>query len=154
MSPALAKWMESKKLFTLTGKGSEGNRGEVEVIPTGNYGIDHILIGAGGIPRGRITEIFGAPSGGKSTPVFHTIVSAQKAGQACMYIAAAHASGPSSAISSVIATMPRGESGNASAAAMAPVMFVQPPDPCISSHVFASWSVSASGSLIHPCGSS
>lgn len=92
MSPALAKWMESKKLFTLTGKGSEGNRGEVEVIPIGNYGIDHVLIGAGGVPRGRITEAFGQAGAGKSTLVFHTIASAQKAGLACFYVDAEHAS--------------------------------------------------------------
>jgi recombination protein RecA len=37
------------------------------VLPTGIFGVDHYLIGSGGIPRGRITEIYGAPSGGKGT---------------------------------------------------------------------------------------
>ncbi len=91
-APAMAKWLEEHGVFTLTGKGSSPTRHDVEVIPTGNYGIDHVLIGAGGIPRGRITEAFGGTSAGKSTLSFQIIASAQRMGLACLYIDAEHAS--------------------------------------------------------------
>lgn len=67
---------------------------KVNVIPTGILGIDNIL-GVGGLPRGRITEIYGVESSGKSTLALHTIAEAQRLGLgACAYIDAEHAFDP------------------------------------------------------------
>lgn len=62
----------------------------VETIPTGSIGLDHAL-GVGGIPRGRITEIYGAESSGKTTLAIHIIAEAQKQGGICAIIDAEHA---------------------------------------------------------------
>lgn len=58
---------------------------EVEAIPTGSYLLDHAL-GVGGIPRGRITEIFGVDSSGKTTLCQHIVAGAQKEGLTCAFI--------------------------------------------------------------------
>lgn len=63
---------------------------EVETIPTGSIGLD-IALGVGGVPRGRITEIFGAESSGKTTLAIHIIAEAQKQGGVCAIIDAEHA---------------------------------------------------------------
>lgn len=63
---------------------------DIEVIPTGISVIDK-AIGAGGVPRGRITEIFGAEASGKTTLCLHTIVQAQKQGLGVGFIDAEHA---------------------------------------------------------------
>lgn len=63
---------------------------DVETIPTGSLGLD-IALGVGGIPRGRITEIFGAESSGKTTLAIHIIAEAQKQGGVCAIIDAEHA---------------------------------------------------------------
>jgi len=62
----------------------------VEVIPTGSPALD-IALGVGGIPRGRVTEIFGAESSGKTTLALHVIAQAQKLGGIAVYIDAEHA---------------------------------------------------------------
>jgi len=62
----------------------------VEVIPTGSLSLD-IALGVGGIPRGRVTEIFGAESAGKTTLALHIIAQAQKLGGKAVYIDAEHA---------------------------------------------------------------
>ncbi|MGH9619922.1 MAG: recombinase RecA [Bryobacteraceae bacterium] len=62
----------------------------VEVITTGSIGIDHAL-GAGGFPRGRVVEIFGPESSGKTTLALHVIAEAQRAGGAAAFIDAEHA---------------------------------------------------------------
>lgn len=62
---------------------------KVDVIPTGIIPIDEAI--GSGIPRGRITEIFGAEATGKTTLCFHTIASAQKMGLGCAFIDAEHA---------------------------------------------------------------
>lgn len=62
----------------------------VEVIPTGSPALD-IALGVGGIPRGRVTEIFGAESSGKTTLALHIIAQAQKLGGIAVYIDAEHA---------------------------------------------------------------
>jgi recombination protein RecA len=61
-----------------------------DVISTGSLGLD-IAIGVGGIPRGRIVEIFGPESVGKSTLALHVVASAQKMGGICAYVDAEHA---------------------------------------------------------------
>jgi recombination protein RecA len=62
----------------------------IPVISTGVLGID-LAIGVGGIPRGRITEIFGPPTSGKTTLALHVISEAQKAGLSCAYVDAEQA---------------------------------------------------------------
>ena len=62
----------------------------IDVIPTGSLGLD-LALGVGGIPRGRITEIFGPESSGKTTLAFHVVAEAQKAGGTALYIDVEHA---------------------------------------------------------------
>jgi len=61
-----------------------------EVIPTGSLGLDAAL-GVGGLPRGRITEIYGPESSGKTSICLHVIAEAQKMGGTCTFIDAEHA---------------------------------------------------------------
>ena len=63
---------------------------DVETVSTGSIGLDNAL-GVGGVPRGRITEIFGAESSGKTTLAIHVIAEAQKQGGVCAIIDAEHA---------------------------------------------------------------
>jgi recombination protein RecA len=65
----------------------------VEVISTGSLAIDHAL-GAGGFPRGRVMEVFGPESSGKTTLALHVIAEAQKAGGTAAFIDAEHALDP------------------------------------------------------------
>lgn len=65
----------------------------LNVIPTGSIGLD-MALGVGGIPRGRIIEIFGPESSGKSTLASHIVAEAQKLGGICAYIDAEHAMDP------------------------------------------------------------
>ncbi|HRY62929.1 MAG TPA: recombinase RecA, partial [Candidatus Paceibacterota bacterium] len=65
----------------------------VDAIPTGSIGID-IALGVGGLPRGRIIEIFGPESSGKTTLALHVVSEAQKKGGVCAYIDAEHAMDP------------------------------------------------------------
>ncbi len=82
------------------GKGSIMRLGEaapklaVESIPTGSIALD-LALGVGGVPRGRIIEIFGPESAGKSTLVQHIMAEAQRAGGVAAYIDAEHALDPS-----------------------------------------------------------
>ncbi len=62
----------------------------VDVIPTGSFGLD-LALGVGGFPRGRIIEIYGPESSGKTTIALHTIAEAQKTGGICAFIDAEHA---------------------------------------------------------------
>jgi recombination protein RecA len=66
---------------------------EVEAIPTGSLALD-ISLGVGGVPRGRITEIYGPESSGKTTLAYHIVAEAQKAGGIAAYIDAEHAVDP------------------------------------------------------------
>ncbi|HVM73306.1 MAG TPA: recombinase RecA [Candidatus Paceibacterota bacterium] len=66
---------------------------DVDAIPTGSIGIDWAL-GIGGLPRGRIVEIFGPESSGKTTLSLHVIAEAQKKGGICAFIDAEHAVDP------------------------------------------------------------
>jgi len=63
---------------------------DVEVVSTGSIGLDYAL-GVGGLPRGRITEIYGPESSGKTTMAIHVIAEAQKQGGICAIIDAEHA---------------------------------------------------------------
>ncbi len=81
------------------GKGSIMRLGEtadmnIEVIPTGSLDLD-IALGIGGVPRGRIIEIFGPESSGKTTVALHIIAEAQKLGGIAAFIDAEHALDPS-----------------------------------------------------------
>ena len=66
---------------------------ETEVVPTGSIGLD-IALGIGGLPRGRIVEIYGPESSGKTTLALHVIAEAQKRGGICAFIDAEHALDP------------------------------------------------------------
>lgn len=66
---------------------------DINVIPTGSIGLD-MALGVGGIPRGRIIEIFGPESSGKTTLSLHIVAEAQKTGGVCAYIDAEHAMDP------------------------------------------------------------
>ena len=83
------------------GKGAVMRLGEeaaqrlsTEVIPTGSLALD-IALGAGGIPRGRVTEIYGSESAGKSTLAIHIMAETQKLGGIAAYVDAEHALDPS-----------------------------------------------------------
>ena len=62
----------------------------VDVIPTGSVALD-VALGCGGLPRGRIIEIYGPESSGKTTLTLHAIAEAQRAGGVCAFIDAEHA---------------------------------------------------------------
>jgi recombination protein RecA len=70
--------------------GSESPRVRLDALPTGAINLD-AAIGVGGIPRGRVTEIFGPESSGKTTLALHVVANAQRQGGAAAYIDAEHA---------------------------------------------------------------
>ena len=72
--------------------GDEG-RAPIEVIPTGSIALD-VALGIGGLPRGRVVEIYGPESSGKTTVALHAIASAQRAGGIAAFIDAEHALDP------------------------------------------------------------
>ena len=81
------------------GKGSIMRLGQretvdTEVVSTGSLGLD-IALGIGGLPRGRVVEIYGPESSGKTTLALHVVAEAQKAGGTCAFIDAEHALDPS-----------------------------------------------------------
>jgi recombination protein RecA len=87
-----------KAIHTKFGEGSilkfgDSPKVNISVIPTGSIGLD-MALGIGGIPRGRIIEIFGPESSGKTTLSLHIVAEAQKLGGVCAYIDAEHAMDP------------------------------------------------------------
>jgi recombination protein RecA len=87
-----------KSIQTKFGEGAIMKLGDtpkisLSVIPTGSIGLD-IALGIGGVPRGRIMEIFGPESSGKTTLALHIVAEAQKLGGICAYIDAEHAMDP------------------------------------------------------------
>jgi len=66
---------------------------EIEAIPTGSLALD-IALGIGGLPRGRVVEIFGPESSGKTTLALHVVAEAQSRGGACAFVDAEHALDP------------------------------------------------------------
>ncbi len=80
------------------GKGSvmrlgEDNRQPIDVIPTGSVALD-VALGIGGLPRGRVVEVYGPESSGKTTVALHAIANAQAGGGICAFIDAEHALDP------------------------------------------------------------
>src|ERR1700694_3830057 len=73
--------------------GSREAAADTEVISTGSLGLD-IALGIGGLPRGRVVEIYGPESSGKTTLALHVIAEAQKTGGTCAFIDAEHALDP------------------------------------------------------------
>lgn len=73
--------------------GGENPIAEIEAISTGSLGLD-IALGIGGVPRGRIVEIYGPESSGKTTLALQVIAEAQKAGGTCAFVDAEHALDP------------------------------------------------------------
>jgi recombination protein RecA len=74
--------------------GQRGGSVDVEVVSTGSLGLD-LALGIGGLPRGRIIEIYGPESSGKTTLALHVIAEAQKKGGICAFVDAEHALDPS-----------------------------------------------------------
>ena len=70
--------------------GEEGGQVAVEVIPTGALALD-VALGAGGVPRGRVVEIYGPEGSGKTTLTLHVIAEAQQTGGTCAFVDAEHA---------------------------------------------------------------
>ncbi len=73
--------------------GARGGDEQIEVIPSGSLGLD-LALGIGGLPRGRIVEIYGPESSGKTTLALHAIAEAQRRGGTCAFIDAEHALDP------------------------------------------------------------
>lgn len=73
--------------------GKAGTELDIETVSTGSLGLD-IALGVGGLPRGRIIEIYGPESSGKTTLALHTIAEAQKTGGICAFVDAEHALDP------------------------------------------------------------
>ncbi|MBD3234756.1 MAG: DNA recombination/repair protein RecA, partial [candidate division Zixibacteria bacterium] len=73
--------------------GSDGVAVGIAAIPTGSLSLDFAL-GVGGIPRGRVVEVFGPESSGKTTLALHMVAEAQKAGGIAAFIDAEHALDP------------------------------------------------------------
>ena len=78
---------------TVMRMGDEGAQVRVDAIPTGALSLD-LALGIGGVPRGRIVEVFGPESSGKTTLVYHIVAEAQKLGGVCAFIDAEHAMDP------------------------------------------------------------
>src|SRR5947209_14580684 len=80
------------------GKGSVMKMGEtthmgIESIPTGALSLD-LALGIGGLPKGRVVEIYGPESSGKSTLAMHVVAEAQRNGGICAYVDSEHAMDP------------------------------------------------------------
>jgi len=87
-----------KSIQTKFGEGSimklgDKPRVDIDAIPTGSIGLDYAL-GIGGLPRGRVIEIYGTEASGKTTLALHVIAEAQKRGGICAFIDAEHAMDP------------------------------------------------------------
>src|SRR5947209_7525345 len=78
---------------TIMRMGDPGARVAVDAVPTGALSLD-LALGIGGVPRGRMVEIFGPESSGKTTLVYHIIAEAQKLGGVCAFVDAEHAMDP------------------------------------------------------------
>ncbi len=73
--------------------GARPGNEEIDVVPSGSLGLD-LALGIGGFPRGRVIEIYGPESSGKTTLALHAIAEAQKRGGTCAFIDAEHALDP------------------------------------------------------------
>ncbi|MFO7602599.1 MAG: ATPase domain-containing protein, partial [Gammaproteobacteria bacterium] len=73
--------------------GDQGALRDIEAISTGSLGLD-VALGIGGLPKGRVVEIYGPESSGKTTLTLQVIAEAQKAGGTCAFVDAEHALDP------------------------------------------------------------
>ena len=71
----------------------EQKKSDLKIVPTGSLGLD-AAIGIGGVPRGRVIEVFGPESSGKTTLALHIVAEAQKQGEVCAFVDAEHALDP------------------------------------------------------------
>jgi recombination protein RecA len=78
---------------TVMRMGDEGAQVRCDAIPTGALSLD-LALGIGGVPRGRIVEVFGPESSGKTTMIYHVLAEAQRLGGVCAFIDAEHAMDP------------------------------------------------------------
>ena len=90
LETALAQIDKQYGKGTIMRLGQEGVVQDVEVIPTGALSLDAAL-GVGGVPRGRVVEIYGPESSGKTTLALHVVAEAQKRGGICAFVDAEHA---------------------------------------------------------------
>ncbi len=101
---------------TLMRMGDPGAQVRCEAIPTGALSLD-LALGIGGVPRGRIVEVYGPESSGKTTLVYHVLAEAQKLGGVCAFIDAEHAMDPPSALTSAASRRSRTVTASRSATA-------------------------------------
>jgi recombination protein RecA len=87
----------------VTRMSDESARARLEIISTGALSLD-LALGTGGVPRGRIVEVFGPESSGKTTLVYHVLAEAQKLGGVCAFIDAEHSMDPLYAQQTGVAT--------------------------------------------------
>ncbi|HEX2175711.1 MAG TPA: recombinase RecA [Nocardioidaceae bacterium] len=92
LDTAMAQIMRAHGDGSVMRLGEQG-RAPVEVIPTGSIALD-IALGVGGLPRGRVVEIYGPESSGKTTVALHAVANAQRAGGIAAFIDAEHALDP------------------------------------------------------------
>ena len=78
---------------TIMPLGQKTNLVQIDAIPTGSLALD-LALGIGGIPKGRVTEVFGVESSGKTTLTYHAMANAQRAGGTAAYIDAEHTLDP------------------------------------------------------------
>lgn len=90
LSAALAQIEKQFGKGSIMRMGDKGMSEDIDVVSTGSLGLD-LALGVGGLPRGRIVEIYGPESSGKTTLALHVVAQMQKTGGTCAYIDAEHA---------------------------------------------------------------
>lgn len=90
LSVALAQIEKQFGKGSIMRMGDKGMSEDIDVVSTGSLGLD-LALGVGGLPRGRIVEIYGPESSGKTTLALHVVAQMQKTGGTCAYIDAEHA---------------------------------------------------------------
>lgn len=90
LSAALAQIEKQFGKGSIMRMGDKGMNEDIDVVSTGSLGLD-LALGVGGLPRGRIIEIYGPESSGKTTLALHVVAQMQKTGGTCAYIDAEHA---------------------------------------------------------------
>ena len=93
LGAALAQIERSFGKGSIMRLGKDGQVVEVETVSTGSIGLD-IALGIGGLPKGRIIEVYGPESSGKTTLALHTVAESQKTGGICAFVDAEHAFDP------------------------------------------------------------
>ena len=93
LNAAISNLEDSFGVGTVMRLGEKPKNLEIKAISTGSLALD-VALGIGGVPRGRVTEIFGAEAAGKSSLAMSTVAQAQKAGGTCAYVDVEHALDP------------------------------------------------------------